>query len=158
MQEGPNLNVAQALQGLVCLVAQPNATTTSTSVTRLLAHIVYMLSMCLTRPACSLQGVDCSRQLPLTQTSDEVGQDDSSMLSEECLQRSAVIATAQVPAQQAEILSHTVDAELPPQQPLRQLDTQICALLIHEVLEPLASRGSFEKLVCQHTIQRLRFG
>ena len=150
VQESSDFNVAEVLQGLVSFVSQPIVTSSCTSVTRLLAHVVYMLSIYLTRPACSLQETNCSQQLPVTQPSDEDGPDNSSMLREDCLQgRSAVIVTAQVQDQ-------AVDPVLPPQQPHRQLDTQTCTLLIHEVLEPLASRGSFEQLVCQHTIQRLR--
>lgn len=156
LQANPKFNVTEALQSLVCFVAQPNVTTTSTSVTRLLTHIVSMLSMYLTRPACSAQEIDSrSRQSPLTQ-GDKVGPDNSSMLDEECLQRGAVLSTAQQPAHQAEVLSQAVGNVLPPQQLHRQLDTQTCALLIHELLEPLASSGSFEKLVCQHIISRLR--
>lgn len=158
LQESPNFSVAEALQGLVCFVAQPNVTATSTSVTRLLAHVVCMLPIYLARPACLLQEMDCPRQSPLTPAGDklEVVPENSSMLSEECLQRSAVIVTAQVPAHQAGVLSRAKDAELPPQQQHRHLDTQTCALLIHELLEPLASRGSIEQLVCQQTIRRLR--
>ena len=149
VQESPNFDVAKVLQGLGSFVAQPTVTTASTSVTRLLAHIVYMLSRYLTRPACSLEEIDCSQQLPVTQLSNEDGPDNSSMLRQDCLQsRSAVKVTAQVQGQAG-------DAVLPSQQPHRQLDTQMCTLWIHEVLEPLASRGSFEQLMCQHTVQRL---
>lgn len=158
LQKGPNFQLAEALQGLVSIVAHANVTTTSTSVTRLLAHIVYVLSMNFTRPASLLRGIGCSWQLPPTQSGDELElvPENRSMLCGECLQMSPVMITAQVPAHQAEVLSHATDAELPPQQPHRQLDKQTCALLIHELLEPLASRGSYEQLVCQHTIRRLR--
>ena len=156
LQASPNFNVAEALQSLVCFVAQPNVITTSTSVTRLLTHIIYMLSINLTRPVCSAQEIDShAGQSPLTQRHD-IRPDDSSMLDEECLQSSVVLGTAQKPAHQAEVLSQAVDTVLPPQQLHRQLDTQTYVLLIHELLAPLASSGSFEKLVCQYIISRLR--
>ena len=75
----------------------------------------------------------------------------------ECSLRHSVTDTSQISEFQPEVpvLSHAVDTVLPPQQQHRQLDTKSCALLVHEVLEPLASRGSVEQLLCQNAMQML---
>lgn len=145
--------MAEALQGLVCFLTQPNVTATSTFVTKLLAHFVYVLTVDLTRPVCSLHEIDSPEQLPPTER--EAGLDDSSTLMKECSLRSAVTDTSQMSERQPEVLGRAVDTVLLPQQQHRQLDTQAYALLLHEVLEPLASRGSCEQALCQNAIQML---
>lgn len=150
------MNMVKVLQGLVGFLAQPNVTTTSTFVTKLLAHLVYVLSLQFTRPACSLHEKDSPEQQPPPER--EAGLDDSSTLMKECSLRSAVTDTSQMAERQPEVLGCAVDTVLPPQQQHRQLDTQAYALLVHEVLEPLASRGSVEQLLCQSAIETLLSG
>lgn len=59
----------------------------------------------------------------------------------------------------AEVSEYQMDVRSPAaasiQQQHRQPDPQTCALLVHEVLEPLAKAGSTEQLLCHHAIQRL---
>lgn len=148
--------MAEALQGLVCFLAQPSVTAASTFVTRLLAHLVYLLCIYLTRPACSLHEIDSPEQPPPTKR--EPGLDDSSTLVKECSLRNAVTDTYQMPERLPEVLGRAIDTVLPAQQQHRQLDTKAYALLVHEVLEPLASRGSCEQRLCQNAIQTLLSG
>ena len=97
--------------------------------------------------------MDCSEYLP--QPGHEIGPVNSSLLKQGCFRRSAITDTSQVPEDQVEVLSQTADTVSPLQQHHRQLDAQTCALLVHEVLEPLATRGPSEQLLCQHAIQTL---
>lgn len=145
--------MADALPGLVCVLAQPSDTATSTFLTKLLAHLVYVLASYLTRPACLLHEIDSPEQQPPTER--EAGLDDSSTLMEECSLKNSVTDTSQMSELQPEVLGRAIDTVLPPQQQHRQLDTQAHALLVHEVLQPLASKGSVEQLLCQNAIQML---
>lgn len=148
LQDTTSVNIAQGLQGLAAFLAQPNAISTSTSVTKLLAHVVVMLCMHATSPDCSTK--DTSDMRPSAPIGH--GLANSSLLSEDRLRTWAITDVAEVPESQMEVLSQTAGLG---QQQHKQLDSQTCNLLVHDVLEPLAKAGPFEHLLCHHAIQGL---
>lgn len=145
LQDTPSVNIAQGLQGLAYFLAQPNAIITSTSVTKLMAHVAVMLFMHATN---SLK--DTSNMQHLTQTGH--GLANSSLLNGDRLRTCAITNDAEVPESQVEVFSHTAGFG---QQQHKLLDAQTCNLLVHDVLEPLAKAGPCEQLLCHHVLSGL---
>ena len=145
--------LAEVMQGLPDLLPQPSTTNTSTAVTRLLVCIA-----CALTSGHASQDTDCpqhqsheSQQTSYIAPAD--GQDEA--------KQAAVTSSSHMFASQCEVLSKATDTAQ--QQHQRQFehaqpDAHTCSRLMHELLEPLANIGHFERHLCQGAILAMHPG